>query len=151
MSTVYDWGRLTREEIEAFAATALTVIPVGTTEQHGPHLATCTDALLAETLALRAAEAATAPEVILLAPTLAYGASHHHVPFGGTLSLDVDTLQRVLADLLASAAASGCATGLRRQRPRRQRSRLRYRCHRGIPAARDRRGDGADRGSPRAG
>ena len=60
MSTVYDWGRLTREEIEAFAATALTVIPVGTTEQHGPHLATCTDALLAETLALRAAEAATA-------------------------------------------------------------------------------------------
>jgi len=108
MSTVYDWGRLTREEIEAFAATALTVIPVGTTEQHGPHLVTGTDALLAETLALRAAEAATRPEVILLAPTLAYGASHHHLPFGGTLSLDVDTFRRVLGDLLASAAASGC-------------------------------------------
>ena len=52
MSTVYDWGRLTREEIDAFAPTALTVIPVGTTEQHGPHLATGTDAFIAESVAL---------------------------------------------------------------------------------------------------
>ena len=108
MSTVYDWGRLTREEIDALAPTALTVIPVGTTEQHGPHLATGTDALIAESVALRAAEAATSPDVILLAPTLVYGASHHHLPFGGTLSLDVDTFGLVLRDLLASAAATGC-------------------------------------------
>ena len=44
---------------------------VGTTEQHGPHLVTGTDALLAETLALRAAEAAASPDVILLAPITA--------------------------------------------------------------------------------
>ena len=108
MSTVYDWDRLTREEIGALAPSALAVIPVGATEQHGPHLASGTDAVIASSVARLAAEAATRPDAILLAPTLAYGASHHHLPFGGTLSLDVETFQRVLHDLLSSAATSGC-------------------------------------------
>jgi creatinine amidohydrolase len=108
MSAVHDWNRLTREEIVARAPQALTVIPVGATEQHGPHLATGTDALIAASVARLAAEAATRPDDVLLAPTLAYGASHHHLPFGGTLSLDVATFERVLLDLLVSAAASGC-------------------------------------------
>ena len=102
MSTLHRWDALTREEIGALAAEALLVVPVGSTEQHGPHLATGTDALLATAIAERAAEAATAPETILLAPTLAYGASDHHLPFGGTLSLRVSTFQLVLRDLLAS-------------------------------------------------
>ena len=107
MSTVRRWDALTREEIAELAPDALLVLPVGTTEQHGPHLATCTDALIAGTVAERAAAAASRPETILLAPTLAYGASDHHLPFGGTLSLGVDTFELVLADLLASAAAAG--------------------------------------------
>ena len=107
MSTLHRWEALTREEIGALAAEALLVVPVGSTEQHGPHLATGTDALLATAIAERAAEAATAPETILLAPTLAYGASDHHLPFGGTLSLRVSTFQLVLRDLLASAAEAG--------------------------------------------
>jgi creatinine amidohydrolase len=108
MSAVHDWNRLTREEIAALAPEALTVVPVGTTEQHGPHLATGTDSLIAASVARLAAEAATRPADVLIAPTLAYGASHHHLPFGGTLSLDVATFERVLLDLLGSAAASGC-------------------------------------------
>ncbi len=108
MSTVHDWSRLTREEVAALAPEALTVVPVGSTEQHGPHLATGTDAVVAESVARLAAEAATRPEAILIAPTLAYGASHHHLPFGGTLSLDVATFQAVLRDLLAAAASAGC-------------------------------------------
>lgn len=106
MSTVHEWDRLTREEVGALAAGALTVIPVGTTEQHGPHLSTGTDALIADAVARLAADAAQVKD-ILLAPTLPYGASHHHLPFGGTLSLDVVTFQLVLRDLLASAAAAG--------------------------------------------
>jgi len=98
---------MTREEVRLLAAEALTVIPVGTTEQHGPHLATGTDALIARSVARLAAEAASVKD-ILLAPTLPYGASHHHLPFGGTLSLDVTTFQQVLRDLLASAASAGC-------------------------------------------
>jgi creatinine amidohydrolase len=89
------------------APDALLVLPTGTTEQHGPHLATSTDAVIAETVAERAAAAATRPERILIAPTLCYGASDHHLPFGGTLSLSVATFQAILTDLLASAAAAG--------------------------------------------
>ena len=108
MSDVRRWDTLTREEISAVTADALLVLPVGTTEQHGPHLVTGTDAVLVAAVAERAAALAARPDVVLLAPTLAYGASDHHLPFGGTLSLRVSTLQAVLADLLASAAASGC-------------------------------------------
>ncbi len=108
MSAVRRWDALTREEIAAVAPDALLVLPVGTVEQHGPHLATGTDGLIAAAVAERAAEAASSPETILLAPRLAYGASHHHLPFGGTLSLEVSTFQLVLRDLLASAAGAGC-------------------------------------------
>jgi creatinine amidohydrolase len=108
MSTIRHWDELTREEIGALAPTALTVIPVGSTEQHGPHLATGTDAALVTAIAERGAAAASRPDTILLAPTLAYGASDHHLPFGATLSLRVETFQRVLADLLSSAARAGC-------------------------------------------
>lgn len=107
MSAVRRWDALTREEIAELAPEALFVLPVGTTEQHGPHLATCTDALIATAVAERAAAAALRPETILLAPTLVYGASDHHLTFGGTLSLGVDTFELVLADLLASAASAG--------------------------------------------
>lgn len=107
MSAVRRWAELTREEIGALAPDALLVIPVGSTEQHGPHLATGTDALLATALAERGAAAAARPETILLGPTLAFGASDHHLPFGGTLSLTATTFQLVLRDLLASAASAG--------------------------------------------
>ena len=107
MSIVRRWDGLTREEIGALAADALLVLPVGSTEQHGPHLATGTDALIATAVAERAAAAASRPETIVLAPTLAYGASDHHLPVGGTLSLGVATFQLVLRDLLASAASAG--------------------------------------------
>lgn len=107
MSGVRRWDALTREEIRELAPAALLVLPVGTTEQHGPHLATGTDALIAAAIAERAAAAASRPDTILLAPTLAYGASHHHLPFGGTLSLGIATFQLVLQDLLASAASAG--------------------------------------------
>jgi creatinine amidohydrolase len=108
MSAVRRWDELTRDEIGRLAPGALTVVPVGSTEQHGPHLGTGTDAVLVTAVAERAAAAAARPETILLAPTLAYGASDHHLAFGGTLSLRVETFQQVLGDLLASAAAAGC-------------------------------------------
>jgi creatinine amidohydrolase len=108
MSNVLRWDRLTRTELARLAPEALLVLPVGSTEQHGPHLATGTDAVLAGEVARLGAEWASRPDTVLLAPTLAYGASHHHLPFGGTLSLHVDTYALVLRDLLASAAAAGC-------------------------------------------
>ena len=108
MSRVLRWDALTRNEISELAPAALTVVPVGSTEQHGPHLATGTDATLVTRIAERAAAAASRPDTVLLAPTLAFGASDHHLAFGGTLSLRVETFQRVLLDVLASAARAGC-------------------------------------------
>lgn len=107
VSAVHRWDLLTREEIAELAPSALLVMPIGSTEQHGPHLVTGTDAHLATIFAERAAERAKRPEDIVIAPTLAYGASHHHLPFGGTLSLGTHTLGLLLEDLLGSAASTG--------------------------------------------
>ena len=49
-------AELTREELQRRLPEATVVIPIGATEQHGPHLPLTTDHLMAETIALRAAE-----------------------------------------------------------------------------------------------
>lgn len=105
--TAVRWADRTREELRALLPEAVVVLPVGATEQHGPHLVTAMDALAAEAVAAAGAARAARPERVVLAPTLPFGASHHHLPFGGTLSLTAATLACVLADLLESAAASG--------------------------------------------
>lgn len=107
MTGVFRLAQLTREELGALLPDALLVVPVGSTEQHGPHLPAGTDAAIVTAVAHRAALAATRPETIVVAPTLAYGASDHHLPFGATLSLRHETFAHVLADLLASAARTG--------------------------------------------
>jgi creatinine amidohydrolase len=101
-----------RDRSSAVAATDIErttlVIPVGATEQHGPHLPVGVDAIVAEHVALRAAEAAsTAEHPIVVAPVQAYGSSHHHLPRAGTLSLSSDTMLAVLRDLMHSAADTG--------------------------------------------
>jgi creatinine amidohydrolase len=106
---VQRWDRLTRTHLAALLPDALVVVPLGATEQHGPHLATGTDAFMAQTLAERAAAQAARRCVrpIVVAPTLPYGASDHHLPFGATLSLRQDTLVAVLRDLLRSLRYAG--------------------------------------------
>jgi creatinine amidohydrolase len=108
VSVVHRWDQLTREEISSHFPSALFVLPVGSTEQHGRHLATGTDTTLVHSVAERAAERAVRPDTIILAPTLPYGASDHHLPFGGTLSLGATTFLTVLHDLLCSVAQCGC-------------------------------------------
>ncbi|HST38054.1 MAG TPA: creatininase family protein [Conexibacter sp.] len=105
--SVTRWTEATREELNALLPHAVVVLPIGATEQHGPHLATGMDALAAERLAAAGAERAAHAGGVVLAPTLAVGASDHHLAFGGTLSLSAATLALVLADVIASAARSG--------------------------------------------
>lgn len=97
----------TRTELRARAGETLVVLPVGATEQHGPHLAVGTDFLTVEYLARAAAEKIAAKISVVVAPTLPYGSSHHHLPFGGTLSLSTETYYRVLIDLLESLVTDG--------------------------------------------
>lgn len=76
------------------------LIPVGSTEQHGPHLALGTDSLVAEAVATGLAARI---EGALVAPVIEYGASGEHAGFPGTLSIGLDALRTVLVELGRSA------------------------------------------------
>jgi mycofactocin system creatininase family protein len=78
------------------------LVPIGSLEQHGPHLPLDTDARIAAAVARRAADGDPA---VLLAPPLAYGASGEHEGFPGTLSIGHEALRAVLVELGRSAAA----------------------------------------------
>jgi creatinine amidohydrolase len=101
------WERLTAPELKALAArNALPVLPVGSLEQHGPHLPVWTDSHAAHALSVRAAEQATdLPAVVL--PPMWMGLSEHHFPFGGTISLDYATFHAVLRCVVRSLRADG--------------------------------------------
>lgn len=99
-------AEMTREQARALAPEALAVLPVGAIEQHGPHLPVCTDTLIVEHVARAAAQAAGELTTVV-APALPFGSSHHHLPFGGTMSLSTETYYRVLVDLLESLIAGG--------------------------------------------
>lgn len=96
-----------RTELAALAPSAVVVLPLGATEQHGPHLPVGTDFMIVTHLAQEAARSIQARIPVLLAPTLAFGCSEHHVPFGGTCSLQTEVYYRVLCDLIRSVALGG--------------------------------------------
>jgi creatinine amidohydrolase len=98
---------LTREEARARASRTLMVFPVGSTEQHGPHLPVGTDTFVVEYVARAAATEARTEIPVLVAPTLPFGCSQHHLPFGGTMSLSTDTYYRVVSGVVESLILSG--------------------------------------------
>jgi creatinine amidohydrolase len=107
--TPLQWREQNRETLGEVLPEAVVLLPIGATEQHGRHLATGTDALLAETTVRRAAERAAprSPRPLVVAPTLAFGISEHHLAFGATLSLRPETLLAVLVDLARSVWEAG--------------------------------------------
>jgi creatinine amidohydrolase len=81
------------------------VVPIAACEQHGRHLPVFTDTLLVTAVAEAAEQ--RLPDKVLLLPTLWLGASHHHLPFGATLSLDASRHAELLAELLRSLLDDG--------------------------------------------
>jgi creatinine amidohydrolase len=98
---------MTREELRAIASGTLVVLPLGATEQHGPHLPSGTDFLTVDHVAREAAAQASAGISVIVAPALPFGSSDHHLIFGATLSLGTETYYRVLTDLIRSMAKDG--------------------------------------------
>ena len=95
---------MTWQEVERYLERSTGIIlPIGSTEQHGPMGLLGTDALCAETIALGVGEAADA----IVAPTIAVGNAHFHLAFAGSMALQPTTLTAVLVDMITSLARHG--------------------------------------------
>jgi creatinine amidohydrolase len=79
------------------------IVPLGSTEQHGPTGAIGTDALTAEAVALEVGRRCS----VLVTPAQAFGMAEHHLGFAGTISLQPATLLAVVHDLVLSLAGHG--------------------------------------------
>ena len=94
-------GRATWTEVAAGSPSVL-LVPLGSCEQHGPHLPLDTDTRIAAAIARRAA---TRRAGVVVAPAVAYGASGEHQSFAGTLSIGTEALTTLLVELGRSAFA----------------------------------------------
>jgi creatinine amidohydrolase len=107
MADVVEWGKLRRGELAALAeAGAWVLVPVGSMEQHGEHLPVDTDTMSAWHVARSAAGAPTRPPAIVTPPIWS-GLSPHHMAFPGTISLRLETLLALIADISASIVSQG--------------------------------------------
>ncbi len=89
---------------EAINPAAVCLVPIGATEQHGPHLNVDTDTHNAYEIALRAAERL---DNTLVTPAMPFGCSANHINFPGTITLKLETLKKVLKDIVRSLAHHG--------------------------------------------
>lgn len=103
-----DLSELTYAEVAALEKVGgLVVLPLGSTEQHGPHLPLATDTLLASYLLDAALALLPAEAPVWRLPTLPYGKSNEHAGFAGTLTLSHHTLAGLLQDLAQGIAEAG--------------------------------------------
>jgi creatinine amidohydrolase len=97
-------GEMTTLEVEEFLKTRHTVIvPVGATEQHGPHAPLLTDVYIPQEVARRAAPALGA----VVAPPLNYALSYPHVGFTGLAHIRIPTFMALIEDLAVCFAKVG--------------------------------------------
>jgi creatinine amidohydrolase len=102
------WNRMTAEELRRAAADdAIVLLPVASTEQHGPHLVTGVDTFLGGEGCRRTALIVAKTRPIVVAPVVWMGLAEHHVAFGGTFSLSLSTYHSLLNDLCGSILRAG--------------------------------------------
>lgn len=101
-----EYGRLSWPEVKRAAAQGrVPIVPVGTLEDHGPHLPIDTDVTIAEAVC-RGAATRLAQESVLLPPVV-HGYSPHHMDFPGTVTIGWDTFCRYCTDIATSLVAHG--------------------------------------------
>lgn len=108
--TTVDWAARTYPEIAEIGAKdgSVLVVPVGSIEQHGPHMPVATDIILADAVARGGATVAADLNVpVLLLPPVWAGTSQHHLHWGGTVTLEVATMLAVLEEIADTALENG--------------------------------------------
>jgi creatinine amidohydrolase len=100
-------GEMTNREVEAFIAEHRTVlVPIGSTEQHGPHGPLATDVIVPTEIARR-----VAPRVgAAVAPSIDYGLSYPHAGFTGVVYLRIPTFMALVEDVAVGLATMGFRT-----------------------------------------
>lgn len=105
-----EWARMTAPQLREIAARndSLAILPVGSLEQHGPHLPVIVDTASASAASVRAAHLVangsdSVPVAVL--PGLWLGMSEHHLPFGGTISIDYAAFRGILVAIVRSLRA----------------------------------------------
>jgi creatinine amidohydrolase len=102
----YRYEEFTWPEIrEAVAGKRVAVLPVGTIEQHGPHLPLLTDVITATEMSRLAVEAI--PEEAVLMPSVYYAFNEHHLDFPGTIAVEGPTFIHYVTDIGKSLAQHG--------------------------------------------
>src|ERR1700761_4817199 len=103
-------GTATWMQVDATAGAELLAVPLGSLEQHGPHLPLDTDTRIAVAVAGGLAEQRRGEGVgvgvgvgVAVAPAVAYGASGEHAAFPGTLVVGHDVLAALIVELVRSA------------------------------------------------
>ena len=104
--TKYRYEEFTWPELrEAVAEKRVVVLPVGTVEQHGPHLPLVTDVLTASEMSRMAVE--RLPEEAVLMPPVFYAFNEHHLDFPGTIAIEGPTFISYVTDIGRSLAYHG--------------------------------------------
>jgi creatinine amidohydrolase len=102
------WNRMTAAELVALAKKdAIVLLPVASTEQHGPHLATGVDTFLAGEGCRRTALIVQKKRPVVVAPTVWIGLAEHHVAFGGSFTLSLPTYHALLREICRSILRAG--------------------------------------------
>jgi creatinine amidohydrolase len=103
------WLDLKAHELRELAGRdAIVILPVGSVEQHGPHLPVQVDALLVGEVARNAARRLQGQGVpVVVAPTVWSGLAEHHMTLGGTFTLDFATFHALIRCLCASLVRHG--------------------------------------------
>ena len=106
MPNKYRYEEFTWPEIrEAVAENRVAVLPVGTVEQHGPHLPLVTDVLTATEMSRMAVE--RTPNEAVLMPSVYYSFNEHHLDFPGTIAVEGQTIVNYVTDIGKSLAHHG--------------------------------------------
>jgi creatinine amidohydrolase len=101
------WQKLRRDQIADLAkGDPVLLLPIGSIEQHGPHLPIDTDTNSATEVAERAARQLDEGAALVL-PAITWGLSPYWLPFAGTITLRPETILALTSDIGSSVAAHG--------------------------------------------